>query len=176
MLAVKKKRVIVAAGILAVLVMGGVFIAKNTDPDGLKAKPRREWKDGALAEITRRSNDSVWIASEIAMLKARPIKEEMDSDGWLSPHLILMTNGEWIVYANISWHEDERIHDLFLGRASNGNWYYSTFHFCVGMQVLEDVQKGQPASVALFAEKYCLQAFDGYSDECLQRTYPPKHK
>lgn len=156
--------------------MGGVFIANNTDPDGLKAKPRREWKDRALAEITRRSNDSVWIASEIAMLKARPIKEEMDSDGWLSPHIILMTNGEWIVYASICSKEDERIHDIFLGRASDGNWYYSTFHFCVGMLVLEQVEQGQPASVATFAEKYCLRAFDGYSDECLQRTYPPKHK
>jgi hypothetical protein len=177
-LAVKKKRVIVAVGILTVLVMAGVFVVKNTDPYGLKAKPRREWKDRALAEITRRNNDSVWVAAEIAGLKARATKDQTDSDGWLSPHLILMTNGEWIAYANVCRKEDGHIHDLFLGRASDGKWYYSTFHFCIGMLVLkmEMVEEGEPGSVATFAKKYYLRAFDGHSDECLQITWPPKRK
>jgi hypothetical protein len=177
-LAVKKKRVIIAAGILTVLVMAGVFVAKCTDPYGLQGTPRREWKDRALTKITRRSNDSTWLASEIATLKAKATKDQTDSDGWLSPHLILMTNGEWIVYANVCRKEDRHIHDLFLGRASDGKWYYSTFHFCIQMLVLKMgmIEEGGPGSVAKFAETYYLRAFDGHSDDCLHMTWPPKRK
>jgi hypothetical protein len=173
-----KRRVIVAAGILTVLVVTGVFVVKNSDPYGLQAKPRRDWKDRALAEITRRSNDSAWVASEVAALKARATKDQTDSDGWLSPRLILMTNGEWIAYANVCRKEDRHIHDLFLGRASDGKWYYSTFHFCIRMLVLKMgmIEEGEPGSVEEFAENYYLRTFDGHSDECLQLTWPPKRK
>lgn len=172
----KRKRVIVAAGILSVFVMAGGFVVRYTDRYGLRATPRREWKDRALAEITRRSNDSAWLASEIAGLKARTTKDQTDSDRWLSPQLILMTNGEWIAYANVCSKEDRHIHDLFLGRASDGKWYYSTFHFCIQMLVLKMgmIEEGEPGSVAKFAENYYLKAFDGHSDECLQMTWPKR--
>ena len=53
-MAVKKKPAIVALGILTVLVMVGVFVVRHTDPYGLQAAPRREWKDRALAEIAEK--------------------------------------------------------------------------------------------------------------------------
>ena len=89
-----------------------------------------------------------------------------------------MTNGEWIAYANVCWKEDSHIHDLFLGRASDGKWYYSTFHFCIGMLVLKMgmIEEGEHGSVSKFAEKCYLRTFDGHSDECMQMTWPRKRK
>lgn len=172
LLSVKRKWIIIAASIPAVLVAGGVFVAR------LRAKPRQDWKDHAIMEIARRTSDPAWIASEIATLKANASKEPTDSERWLSPTLIQMTNGEWIAYSNICSKQDSRIHDIFIGRASDGKWYYSTFHFCIGLLVLkmQGEMEGQPASISKFAEEYYLRTFDGHSDDCLQKTWPAKRR
>jgi hypothetical protein len=85
-----------------------------------------------------------------------------------------MTNGDWVVYRNVCWKEPSRIPDLFLGRASDGKWYYSTFHFCVRMIVLKDML-GQPEGLVNFRTNCYLREFDGRSDECLKSTWPLKH-
>jgi len=89
----------------------------------------------------------------------------------------MMKNGEWIAYANICQKEDWRIHDIFIERASDGQWYYSTFQFCTGMIVLrmQGEAEGQPESVPKFVQEYYLRPFDGRSDECLGTTWPLKH-
>jgi len=84
--------------------------------------------------------------------------------------MILMRNGDWLTYANVCRKEDGRIYDLFLARASDGRWYYSTYHFCVGMIVLK--MEEQPEDLAGFAKTHYLRMFDGQSDECLQKTWP----
>lgn len=88
--------------------------------------------------------------------------------------LILMTNGEWMVYRSICRKENFWVRDLFLGRASDGRWYYSTYHFCINMCALGRMGEGQPSSLADFAQTYYLKPFDGRSDECLQSTWPPR--
>jgi len=82
-----------------------------------------------------------------------------------------MRNGDWLAYANICQKEDHRIRDLFLGRGSDGRWYYSTYHFCIGMVVLK--MEEQSDDLAGFAKTYYLRPFDGHSDKCLQETWPP---
>jgi hypothetical protein len=62
----------------------------------------------------------------------------------------------------------------FLGRAFDGKLYYSTHHFCIRKLVLG--QDEQPASLKQFVETYSLRGFDGRSDECLNKTWPPKRK
>jgi hypothetical protein len=83
-----------------------------------------------------------------------------------------MTNGEWMAYRNVCAKEEDRIADLVIGRGSDGKWYYSTFHFCIGMLNLRTME--QPESLPRFQTEYFLQEFDGHSDECLKKTWPPK--
>jgi len=174
----KRKLAVLAVGVFAALAAGAVLVVSNSDPYHLRAKPRREWKDRAVAEIARRTADPAWVASEIAALKARAAECPADSVGWLSPHLILMKNGDWIAYASICSKEDNRIHDIFVGRGSDGKWYYSTFHFCRGMIVLTmpNDMDGPPENLPKFAVAYHLREFDGHSDECLQKTWPLKRR
>jgi hypothetical protein len=132
---------------------------------------RREWKDRAIADLSTRVGDSAWVSNELAHLKTRGTNDPSDSDGWLSERLIVMRNGDWLAYANICQKQDSRIRDLFLGRGSDGRWYYSTYHFCKGMVVLK--MEEQSDDLAAFAKTYYLRQFDGHSDECLQKTWPP---
>lgn len=124
-----------------------------------------------IAEISARVADPAWANREMADLKTKGTADSSGSDGWLSERLILMRNGDWLAYANICRKEDSRIHDLFLARGSDGQWYYSTYHFCKRMLVLrvQDQSEDLPA----FAKAYYLRPFDGHSDECLLKTWPP---
>jgi len=166
------KKALIIAGICSLLVAITViaFAAVFADSSGA----RREWKDRAISEISSRLTDSTWATNELAHLKMGGPDDISDSDGWLSPHLIVMRNGDWLAYANICQKENRRIHDLFLGRGSDGQWYYSTFHFCKGMIVLR--AEDQSESLAAFAQTYYLRPFDGGSDECLQKTWPPESR
>jgi hypothetical protein len=82
-----------------------------------------------------------------------------------------MKNGDWIVCQNVCAKEQNPAvkKDLFVGRGSDGKWYYSTFHFCVGKCVLQ--MERQPDSLAQFVDAYWLAAFDGKSDESLKVTW-----
>ncbi len=160
--------VVLAAALAAlamVLMQGG---------DRLRSKARKQWKENAVAEIARWMSDPKWLPIQTNVLAANAVKDPSDSDAWLSEHLILMKNGEWIAYASECTKKDPKIHDIFLGRGSDGRWYYSTYHFCIGM--LELRMDDQPESLTKFAESYSLRDFDGSSDECLKLTWPPKRK
>jgi hypothetical protein len=132
---------------------------------------RRAWKESSIANISKRVGEARWPASELALLKKTSPGASGDYESWLSDRLILMENGEWLAYANTCRKEDSAIYDFFLGRGSDGQWYYSTYHFCKGMIVLK--AEDQPKSLAEFAKTYYLRSFDGHSDECLQKTWPP---
>jgi hypothetical protein len=161
--------VVLVAALLAVI--GSVLLRP---PDRLQTKPRREWKAAAVAEITRRVVDTNWLAAEVATVKSQAAKEPAESGSWFSDHLILMKNGEWLVCASKCAKEDSRIHDIFLGRGSDGRWYYSTFHFCIGMLTLR--MDEQPESLSDFVKAYFLREFDGQSDDCLRKTWPPNRR
>jgi hypothetical protein len=163
------KRFLVIAGVCClVVVVTAVAVLVRYAPS---SSARRAWKDKAIAEISSRVADSAWSSNELAHLKTRATADRSDSDGWLSERLIVMRNGDWLAYANICQKENSRIQDLFLGRGSDGRWYYSTYHFCIGMVVLR--MEEQSDDLAAFAKAYYLRSFDGHSDECLQKTWPP---
>jgi hypothetical protein len=92
--------------------------------------------------------------------------------------LIVMTNGEWMAYSNVCRKKQRRIHDLFVGRGSDGKWYYSTYHFCIDMIVLrmDAIQGEAPGSLGEFTNKYFLREFESSSDDCLQKTWPVKRR
>ena len=76
-----------------------------------------------------------------------------------------------MAYRNICAKEKGHIPDLFIGRASDGRWYYSTYHFCMDMIVLKTMLD-QPESLTKFRADCFLQGFDGRSDDCLRKTWP----
>jgi hypothetical protein len=163
------KRFLIIAGVVSVLVAVTVIaIAVRYAPS---SSARLAWKERAIGEISARVADPAWPSNELAHLKARGTNDPSDSDTWLSERLIVMQNGDWLAYANICQKEDSRIRDLFLGRGSDGRWYYSTYHFCIGMVVLR--MEEQSDDLAAFSKTYYLRQFDGHSDECLQKTRPP---
>ena len=114
------------------------------------------------------------ITNEIAILHAEAAGES--GDGWIGTNVLLMTNGEYLVYSHVDAKEGRGIMDLFLARGSDGKWYYSTFHFCINMITLhgEILEESKYGSIAEFASAYAAREFDGKSDECLKKTWPVK--
>ncbi len=158
--------------LLGILVLFGQINLRRSEHARLYAAPRKEWKEKAIAEINRLSNDSKWLESEIATLKKQSDQPAEEFGSWYSDHLILLKNGDWIVCSSSCSKTDNRIHDIFIGRASDGKWYYSTFHFCSGKIVLS--MRVFDKNLGNFKTGYHLKEFDGRSDECLQKTWPPK--
>jgi hypothetical protein len=166
-----KKLAIVGVAIGLCAAVAGVVILSG-GPPRLDSKARKQWKDKAIAEISQQTKDAAPILKKIGFMKTKP-SVESEWDRWISDDLIVMTNGEWMAYRNICAKQEGRIPDLFLGRGSDGHWYYSTFHFCIGMIVLKDMLD-QPESLAKFKQEGFLREFDGHSDECLKKTWPPE--
>lgn len=167
----KKNWVIITATTFLLFAAAGCLFTGSGDR--FHAKARKEWKENAIPEISRRILDQAWLTYEIGALKRVKTNEQADSENWLSDNLILMMNGEWIVYASVCSKEDARIHDIFIGRGSDGKWYYSTYHFCVRMLSLK--AEDQPESLLEFNRTYYLREFDGHSNKCLSKTWPLEH-
>jgi hypothetical protein len=153
----------VLGGVIAVIVLASVVVIPP-----YRDHVRNRWKVEALAKINHLASDTNWVQREIATLTAQPPGD--DGTGWLSDHFILMKDGSWLVYDNICTKSDWRIADIFVGRASNGKWYYSTFHFCIGAIVLRF--QGRPADLPTFQKDCYLAEFTGQPTERLRITWP----
>ena len=151
-----------------ITILVGAYLLVGRDP--LHSKARRTWKAAAIAEISRKVSEAIWLESEINRIKEQL---EADPEAWFSENLVLSTNGEWIVCASRCAKEKPGIYDIFIGQASNGKWYYSTYHFCIGKLVLK--MEEQPGSLGEFAQSYFLHEFDGQSDDCLNETWPRRN-
>ena len=154
------RRLTIAAALGVLLLVAGVVIAARFAPS---TRARKAWKEKSIAEIASLVANPAWVSDQIAAMRKHAGSGEDDSDGWLSDRLILMRNGDWLAYASICQKQDPRIRDLFLARGSDGRWYYSTYHFCIGMVVLKVEE--QPEDLPAFAKAHYLQPFDGHSDE-----------
>ena len=166
------KKLLLIAGICGLLVAVALYAAGAGA--SLRSSARRAWKEKAITDIAARVGDPAWATNELAVLKKRGANDESSYEGWLSDHMIVMRNGDWLAYAGVCQKQNHRIRDLFLARGSNGRWYYSTYHFCIDMIVLRGDEQSE--TLAGFAKTYYLRSFDGRSDECLQKTWPPpKH-
>jgi hypothetical protein len=166
----KRKKAILYTCLCIILISTGYVFWGDSDP--LQAPARREWKERSLREISARISGPGWATNEITRLKAIKSDDPDSHENWLSTDLILLQNGEWLAFKNVCRKEDGHIHDLFLAKASDGKWYYSTYHFCRDMISLK--MELQPKDLASFTNYFSLQSFDGKSDECLKQTWPPK--
>lgn len=142
----------------------------NLARDPLRTSARKAWKQKAVAQIMVCVTDPGWLSNELTGLRLKAAATEA-YEGWLLDSLILMRSGEWLCYTNVCAKQPGGIHDLFIAHGSDGNWYYSTFHFCIGMVVLRCEE--QPKDIKTFCETYYVRRFDGRSNECLKKTWPP---
>lgn len=163
----KRKFLIIAAIVIAIIV--GAFFSLPIIIREVVMKPAQmEWRRNAISLIEEIFNDPAKMEEE---------RKNMQSgmggdDSFLAEHLILMQNGEWIVYSAECHKKDRRIRDIFIGKASDGKWYYTNYHFCIGMINL----MSQPETFADFTNEYSVCEFDGDPKNTFGdtwRTNPP---
>ena len=144
-------------GIFLVLLCCGTLLLL-TGRDRLNSPERRAWKDAALSAIRDETDRR---AGELRTPKREFLRDDSS---------IIFEDGSWIIFRQVCYKEKSQIEDLFIGRASDGKWYYSTYHFCVGMMTFEDDLCHE--SFPRMRDEYFLKEFDGVSDEALQMTWP----
>ena len=130
-------------------------------------RTRRNWKTATLQKLTQTQIDNEEIRTEIDQIKNPTPNLNF---GWAHDQVILMINGEYLVYA--FWHgfNSGTVDHLFLARGTDGKFYYSTYHFCSHMAGI--CGEDPAGSIAEFAMRYSVRDFDGKSDECLKHTWP----
>jgi hypothetical protein len=132
-------------------------------------RARENWKNATLRKLAETSITNEQIRVELDQIRNPTPNLNF---GWAHDQVILMTNGQYLVYA--FWHgfNSGAVDHLFLAHGTDGKWYYSTYHFCSQMAgILGDDPAG---SIGEFVSRYSLREFDGKSDECLKHTWPPK--
>jgi hypothetical protein len=161
----KRRVIIIAATLVALATLA--FISKCAVQHHYN-RARAHWKDIALANLSEMSTTNAEIVSELDQLKHPTPSLDF---GFAHDHVILMTNGEYLVYFWRHGFNSGFVDHLFLARGTDGRWYYSTYHFCNSMVAISP--DGPPASIAEFVKRYSVCEFDGKSDECLKHTWPP---
>jgi len=165
--AVSRKAIVWLAIALVIIVSAvGVLWAAQTKFE----RARTVWKTATLPRLTALSFTNEEIRQEFDALKAGPTPN-MDWS-WAHDHVLLMTNGEHLIYAFRHGFNNGSVDHLFLARGSDGRWLYSTYHFCNQMAGVRS--DDPPGSIAEFAKRYSAREFDGKSDECLKKTWPLK--
>jgi hypothetical protein len=127
-----------------------------------------QWLERSVEAVRSLSTETNWIADAIESMHANP-KDELGRH-FISPDLVVMTNGEWIVCRAATHKQGTQFPELFVGYASDRRWYYSTYHFCNQMMVLGF--DGQPPCLSEFVSKYSLAAYSGESYQTLKSTWP----
>lgn len=130
---------------------------------------RAVWKTESLVFLTAQSITNQAIADEMEQLKT---SIGVGDHRWIGDHLLLMTNGEYLLYKHRHGANIGTIDHLFLARSSDNRWFYSTYHFCNSMAML--ISDEPPGSVLEFQTRYAAKEFDGKSDVCLEHTWPIK--
>lgn len=133
-------------------------------------RARADWKTAALAGLGGLSITNEDFNRELELVRAK--RGAGEHQQWTGKRILLMTNDEYLVYASRHGFNSGFVDHLFLARASDGRWYYSTYHFCNGMVGI--MSDDPPGSIAEFVRTYSARQFDGKSDECLQHTWPVK--
>ena len=151
------RKLVLVSICLCVFVAGAWWFAKQK-----AAHERARWKRTAIERLAGLSPNNEEIRREIEALKTG-LKR-----GWTHDHVLMMKNGEHIIYAYRHGRNSSFDH-LFLGHGSDGRWLHSSYHFCNSMVMLNS--DDAPGSITEFAQSYSAREFDGKSDECLQRTW-----
>ena len=161
-----RKPIIIAA--LLVIAGGAFALHRIRRADRHHYPERRAWMEEAIAAIRADLRDPAIHRTEDGKL-LRPEEEIISSSGnWRTGSAIAFWDNSWMVYRQQTQKVDPMVHDIFIGRGSDGKWYYSDAHFCIGSIVMD--MRGQPDSIEDFRRSFQLREFDGKSDVALEST------
>jgi len=147
-------RTIIALAVLLIVLGAAAVIALR--PDQYHTSERRAAKEQMIEDI------------KIQVERLDPNKT-FEGGAWWDDSFMRFEDGSWIAYRAQCHKVDPKVYDIFIGKGSNGSWYYSTFHFCIGMFMLEGEE--QIESLDEFISTYSLKKFDGVSDQALLPTW-----
>jgi hypothetical protein len=163
----RKRRTIHVAVVLLLLL--GVLVTLRWSLSSRRL--RRNWKDQIVVEVARLATDREWIGRQTAAIEKQLSESPHENGTWVGQQIVVMKDGQWVVFKSECVHRHQLLGDIFIGEASNGRWYYSSFHFCCEMVVPR--MNDQPADLDAFIRDYCLREFDGKSDEAIEPTWTP---
>jgi len=161
-----RRKLVVLLAVPVFLVVAGVALRAIVETKF--RHDRALWMEKTLPQLASFPLSNVQIQNEILEIKNNSPRGPYD--GWVDEHVLLMTNGEFLIYAFRHGANSGLYDHLFLAHGSDGSWYYSTYHFCNYMVLVQ--HDPQPGSIAEFAKTYSVRQFDGKSKECLQHTWP----
>ena len=93
---------------------------------------RKHWQAESVAMIRAWAADPGWQEAErTALANDVPMYEgQILFSGWLTEHLMLMENGDYLIYRmQCPKQQLGEVDDFFIAYGSDGKWYYST-HSC----------------------------------------------
>jgi hypothetical protein len=154
-----------ALGLVTILGLIAWLVLRDDEP------ARREWAEAAIHQIKQQTADTERLTAEVERLRQATSTTRPAYAAWVGDQVLIMANGDWIACRSICIKEKQRIPDLFIGLGSDGRWYYSTFHFCIGKVNL--LGQRQPKDLAAFADAYWLRPFDGQAKLALDVTWKP---
>ncbi len=159
-------RILVIVALVPLLVIG-LFAGATTAVHYKYRRARETWKTSTLRKLA-----DTPLTNQVTLPELDQIRHPTANlnSCWANDHVILMTNGQYLVY--VWWHGANSgfIDHLFLAHGTDNKWYYSTYHFCNGMcGILGEDPAG---SIREFCQRYAVHEFDGKSDECLKHTWP----
>jgi hypothetical protein len=124
------------------------------------SRKRASWGHTAIAQL----DNPITNAPSRAEI---PIHEP---GGWITDSILRMTNGQTLQY-RFRHGSELLVPHLFLARDSDGQWWYSSFHFCNGMSMIRG--EDPPGSVSEFARRFWLRQFKPFTDDWTESTWPP---
>lgn len=163
----KKKWITVVSCI--VFLLGGIAFYYHERYDTYHTEYRRDWKNNAIREILKDMENPLHFVERFGSQPApRSFFDTSGLESWHRANTIICADGSWLIFRNRCHKEDAKIHDIFIAYASDKKWYYSDYHFCIGAIILG--MKGQSATLEEFRAEFCLESFDGMSDDALDLT------
>ncbi len=116
-------------------------------------KQEREW---ILAEET--GTKESWLENAIVKLQAQhtlppEIIRSSETNAWADKGYLVFSNG-WASFTSHSSHDSEKIGDVSLLRTSDGDYYISDFHFCLGVCEFSIRPKDFSEFLALYGDKH----------------------
>ncbi|HEY8748399.1 MAG TPA: hypothetical protein VIM11_10515 [Tepidisphaeraceae bacterium] len=134
---------------------------------------RKNWTAQTIPQIAALSDDRSWLAKQTSAVATQLNAKPAEQGTWLTDQFTVMRDGQYIIFKNECVHRHQLLGDIFIAKASNGRWYYSSFHFCCEMVVPR--MERQPADLETFIDEYFLKEFDGNTDsrEPIKPTWTP---
>jgi hypothetical protein len=158
-----KKKILFGCGIVSLAVILAVVVGSIM----LRIQGRqyvKEIREEALSRVRTLSQDDAWIRDKVETSKG-----SLNAQEWpdcLFEGLIVLPTGEWMAYYYRTSKQDSFLqniscvlagecpYDIFIGKASDGKWYTTKYHFCLTMLMLQ--LSGPAASLDSFKQEYEL--------------------